>query len=140
GVDLGGTKIFAGVVDESGGVHETRRRPTPTDSTEALLDALVETVAELVRPDIEAVGFGIPARIDRRAGVAIGAVNIPLHDVPFRAGMDRRLGLPVAVENDASVAALAEHRLGAGRGTSDMVMLTLGTGVGGGVVIDGRLD
>ncbi|HZQ03235.1 MAG TPA: ROK family protein [Gaiellaceae bacterium] len=139
GVDLGGTKILAGVVDEAGRVHATEQRETPTGSQEELLDALEESVRKLLASEIEAVGFGIPSRVDRRTGVALGAVNIPLHELPLRQELERRLGLPVGVENDASAATLAEFVHGAGRGSNDLVMLTLGTGVGGGVVVDGRL-
>jgi glucokinase len=139
GVDLGGTKILAGVIDADGRVHETTEHPTPTTSQAALLDGLERAVRELLTPEIAAVGFGVPSRIDRHTGIALGAVNIPLRDLPFAEELTRRLGLPVGAENDASVAALAESRLGAGRGSTDLVMLTLGTGVGGGLVVDGEL-
>jgi len=139
GVDLGGTKILAGIVDDDGRVRETRERATPTSSQDALIEALLETVEELRDSDVAAAGFAVPARVDRRTGVALGAVNIPLHELSLRDELGVRLGLPVAAINDASAAALAEHRFGAGRGSSNLVMLTLGTGVGGGVVIDGRL-
>jgi len=88
---------------------------------------------------VGAVGFGIPSRIDHHTEIALGAVNIPLRDVLFRAEMQRRLDLPVAVENDASCAAYAEFRHGAGQGVQNFVMLTLGTGVGGGVIAAGSL-
>lgn len=139
GVDLGGTKILAGVIDAEGRVHETVEHPTPTTSQTALLDGLAAAVRELPSEGIAAVGFGIPSRIDYRRGYAIGAVNIPLRDVAFRDEMAQRLGLTIAMENDASCAAYAEHRYGAGRDTEQFVMLTLGTGVGGGVVADGKL-
>jgi glucokinase len=139
GVDLGGTKILAGVIDADGQVHETVEHPTPTTSLAALLDGLATAVRELPLADVAAVGFGIPSRIDHRNGIALGAVNIPLRDVPFIAEMEQRLGAKVAMENDASCAAYAEYRYGAGRGTEHFVTLTLGTGVGGGVVTDGRL-
>ena len=139
GVDLGGTKILGGVVDADGRVHETLERPTVTTSQGALLDELADLVRALPQDDVRAVGFGIPSRIDQRNGVALNAVNIPLRDTPFRLEMDRRLDLPVSIENDASSAAYAEFVLGAGRGTVNLVMLTLGTGVGGGVVADGKL-
>jgi glucokinase len=138
GVDLGGTKILAGVVDADGTVHETVEHPTPTTSQSALLDGLVAAVRELPG-DVQAVGFGIPSRIDQRHGIAIGAVNIPLRNTPFREEMQRRLDLPIGIENDATCAAYAEYQYGAGRGTAHFVMLTLGTGVGGGVVVDGSL-
>jgi glucokinase len=139
GVDLGGTKILAGIVDAEGRVHETAERPTVTSSQEALLDEIAALVRRLPQDGIGAVGFGIPSRVDQRTGVAMGAVNIPLHEVDFRGQMSQRLELPVAFENDGGAAAFGEFRLGAGRGAQDVVMLTLGTGVGGGVVIDGKL-
>ena len=139
GVDLGGTKILAGVVDADGHVHETLERPTITTSQAALLDELADLVRSLPQDGVQAVGFGIPSRIDHARGIALGAVNIPIRDVPFITEMHGRLGLPVEMENDASCAAYAEFRLGAGRGTRDMLTLTLGTGVGGGVISDGRL-
>jgi glucokinase len=139
GVDIGGTKVLAGIVDEHGQVHETIERPTVTTSQTALLESLAEQVLSLPQDGIEAVGFGIPTRIDHGRGVALGSVNIPLRDVPFVDFMRERIGLPVEIENDASCAALAEFRLGAGRGVRDLVLLTLGTGVGGGVISGGRL-
>jgi glucokinase len=139
GVDLGGTKILAGIVDDEGTVHETVERRTVTSSQSALLDELAETVLSLPQEGISAVGFGIPSRIDHGRGKVLGAVNIPFQDVPFVDEMHRRLGRPVGMENDASCAAFAEFSFGAGRGTRDFVMLTLGTGVGGGVISSGSL-
>jgi glucokinase len=139
GVDIGGTKVLAGIVDSDGQVHETVERPTVTTSQTALLEQLAEQVLSLPQDGVEAVGFGIPTRINHERGVALGSVNIPLRDVPFRDWMHDRIGLPVEIENDASCAALAEHRFGAGRGVRDLLLLTLGTGVGGGVISGGRL-
>jgi glucokinase len=139
GVDLGGTKILGGVVDEEGHIHGTVEKPTPTSSQDALVDALEALVRELVMDGTQAIGFGVPARVDHHTGLVRGAVNVPLNDLLFKEEMERRLGLPVGVENDASAAALAEFTHGAGRGARDLVALTLGTGVGGGVVIGGRL-
>ncbi|HEV2590749.1 MAG TPA: ROK family protein [Gaiellaceae bacterium] len=138
GVDLGGTKILAGVI-EDGTVTQTVEHPTPTTSQDALLDGLAAAVRELPLEGVAAVGFGIPSRIDHRDGIALGSVNTPLRDVPFEREMHERLQLPVAVENDATCAAYAEYVHGVGRGTGNFVMLTLGTGVGGGVVVDGVL-
>ncbi len=139
GVDLGGTKVLAGVVDRDGTVHETVERPTVTTSQTALLDELAAIVRELPLDGVAALGFGIPSRIDHTHGLALGAVNIPIRDVRFAEEMHGRLALPVEMENDASCAAYAEFKLGAGRGTNDLLALTLGTGVGGGVVSGGRL-
>lgn len=138
GVDVGGTKILAGLVGRDGAVAAHREHPTPLESEGALLDGLETAVRELLDESVVAVGFGIPSRIDQRAGIAIGSVNIPLVGVPFRDVMRERLGLPVAIENDANAAAIAEWKAGAGRGANDLVMLTLGTGVGGGLILGGR--
>jgi glucokinase len=139
GVDLGGTKILAGVVDDEGHVERRREHPTPTASQEELLGGLDAAVEELLSDEIAALGFGIPSPIDQRSGRALQAVNIPLGDIDFRSRMAERFGLPVGIENDANAATYAEFRFGAGRDVEDMVMLTLGTGCGGGAVIDGRL-
>jgi glucokinase len=137
GVDVGGTKILAGVVGRDGSILGRHEVETPTGSQDALLDALVEAVQALGTRDAGAAGFGLPSRIDQRTGTALGSVNIPLADLRFRDVMSERLAQPVAIDNDANVAALAEWKLGAGRGTTDLVMLTLGTGVGGGLVLGG---
>ena len=139
GVDLGGTKILAGVVDADGRVERTVQRETPAASQEAVLDGLEDIVSELRSPDVAAVGLAVPARVDAETGVAVGAVNVRLGELPLRDEMARRIGLPVGVANDAGAAVLAEHRCGAARGAKDVVLLTLGTGVGGGVVLGGEL-
>jgi glucokinase len=139
GIDLGGTKILAGVLDQAGRLERLTERATPITSQDAVVDALVEMVDELRAPGIEAVGFGVPARIDARTEVVLGAVNTPLQDIPLRKVLQERLGLPVGTINDGSAATLAEFVYGGGRGTRDLVLLTLGTGVGGGVVLDGKL-
>lgn len=138
GVDLGGTKILAGLVGSDGRVERRLERPTPLASEAELIETLVEVI-ESFAPGGLAVGLGIPSTIDQRRGVATGSVNIPLEDVPLRDVLRDRVRLPAGIENDGNAAALAEWKLGAGRGSTDMVMLTLGTGVGGGVVTGGRL-
>lgn len=138
GVDVGGTKILAGLLDRDGTIERSVVHPTPTSSQDALVDGIRRVVEELVDPRVRAVGFGVPSQIDQRTGTLGHAVNIPLGDIPFRSLMAERLGLPVAVDNDANVAAFAEWAHGAARGTQTMVMLTLGTGVGGGLVLGGR--
>jgi glucokinase len=138
GVDLGGTKILAGVVDRDGNVERRREHSTPVTGQAELLAALDAAVEELLDERIEAVGLGIPSTIDQRHGRAVTSVNIPLADLDIRARMVERFGLPVGIDNDANAAALAEWAFGAGRGTQHMVMLTLGTGIGGGLILDGR--
>ena len=139
GVDVGGTKILAGVLDFDGKVHQTVEQATVATSQESLLDELAQVVSQLPHDGVAAVGFGVPARVDQETGVVLGAVNLPIHELELRAEMSRRLGLPVAIENDANAAAYAEFRLGAGRHVQSLVTLTLGTGVGGGVVFRGQL-
>ena len=138
GVDLGGTKIAAGLVDRSGKVESLREVATPASSEEAVVGAIGDAIAGLVGEDVAAIGLGVPSTIDQASGTAVSSVNIPLTDVPLRRLIGERFGLPCGIENDANAAAIGEWRAGAGRGTRDMIMLTLGTGVGGGLILDGR--
>jgi glucokinase len=142
GVDMGGTKLLAGVVDADLGVHHrTQRRVAGLDQA-ALLDAAVDAVEEArdaAGADVVAVGFGIPCLIDQRTGTAVIAVNLPLANIGFADVMTERLGLPVFVDNDGNVTALAEHRAGAARGAREAVVMTIGTGIGGGLIIGGEV-
>jgi glucokinase len=138
GVDLGGTKILAGVVARDGSVVRRHERPTPLDSQEHVLLELEAAVAELLDESVVAVGFGTPSPIDQARGVVVRCVNLPLEDAPLRDRMHERFGLPVGLDNDANAAAIGEWLAGAGRGDDDVLMLTLGTGVGGGVVSGGK--
>ena len=140
GVDLGGTSVKAALVSPE--LELLARDSAPTDISDE--DRLLAEIEQVVRRvgaghDIAAVGFGLPSQIDQRRGVVADSINVPITDVPFAAEMRRRLGLEVKIDNDANVAALAEARIGAGRGRDNVIMLTLGTGVGGGIVIDRRL-
>jgi glucokinase len=140
GVDLGGTKVAAGAVDRAGAVRCRRERPTPRSTESELLhalDELIEAIAGEVG-SVEALGFGIPSTIDQRLGRAVSSVHIPLDDLDFRARMAERFELPVAIDNDGNAAAIAEWKLGAGAGAQHMIMLTLGTGIGGGLILDGK--
>jgi glucokinase len=143
GVDLGGTKLLAGAVDpERLTVHHRTRREVFGINQAALLDAAVDAVqeaSEAVGGEVDAVGFGIPCTFDRKRGVAVQAVNLPLADLHFRDIMSERLGLPVEVDNDANCAVWAEARAGAAKGSPDVALLTIGTGIGGGLVFGGRL-
>jgi glucokinase len=138
GVDLGGTKILAGIADREGRIAGRVERATPVSSQDELLAGLDEVVEGLLEPSVAALGFGIPATIDQRRGRAVTAPNLPFHDLDFRDRMAERFGLPVRIDNDANAAAIAEWKTGAGRGTQHLVMLTLGTGIGGGLILDGR--
>jgi glucokinase len=140
GVDLGGTKIAAGAVDRRGAITARRERPTPQSSQRELL-AVLDEIVEQISADVgsvKALGFGIPSTIDQRAGRAVSSVHVPLADLDFRGRMEERFGLPVAIDNDGNAAAIAEWQLGAGSGARDMIMLTLGTGIGGGLILDGK--
>jgi glucokinase len=138
GVDVGGTKIAAGVVDRNGKILKRVERPTPKSSQDEFLALLDELVASLRDDEVAAVGFGMPSTIDQRSGRVVSSVHIPLGDFDFRSHMADRIGLPVALDNDGNAAAIAEWKAGAGHGASDMIMLTLGTGVGGGLILGGK--
>ncbi|MBS1891644.1 MAG: ROK family protein [Actinobacteria bacterium] len=140
GVDLGGTKIQVGVLAGVETLWESRETSRGQDQDE-LVELLVREVnaARDARPDAVAVGLGIPATINQERGVAIAAVNLPLLDLPVRDVVEERVGLPVFLDNDGNVAAYAEHLYGAARGKPTMVMLTIGTGIGGGLILGGEI-
>jgi glucokinase len=142
GVDLGGTKLLAGAVDPSLGVHHRVRRTVTGLQQRALLDVAVDAVTEArasAGAEVVAVGFGLPALIDSHTGKVVVGVHTPLADLAFADVMAERLGLPVFVDNDGNNSVLAEHQAGAARGASHAIMLTLGTGIGGGLILGGRL-
>lgn len=140
GVDLGGTKMLVGVLAGTEILH-SRREPSRGLGEDELVELLVRelTSAREARPEAVAIGLGIPATLNQKTGVAVSAVNLPLRELPIRELVEERVGLPTFVDNDANVAALAENLYGAGRGSDDMVMLTIGTGIGGGLVLNGEL-
>jgi glucokinase len=138
-LDLGGTKLAGGLVAEDGTIAaRTEQASERVDEAESLrqMEAAIE---ELMADTVVALGVGIPSQIDQRTGRVESSVHVPLADVVLRDRLAERFGLPVWVDNDANAAAVAEHRLGAGRGTSHMIMLTLGTGLGGGLILNGAL-
>lgn len=140
GVDVGGTKVAAGVVDESGRVLARTRHPTPSASPSDVEDVIAECVQELrAAHEVEAVGIGAAGFIDADRSKVYVAPNLSWRDEPLRDAVAERIGLPVVVENDANAAAWAEHRFGAGRGEQHLVVVTVGTGIGGGIVLDGAL-
>jgi glucokinase len=139
GIDVGGTKILGAVVAADGSLGARREVRTDRSSAEGLLETIARVAEELLRGERRApVGIGLPSRVDQRSGRVAASVNIPFNDVDVRGWMSERLGKPVAIDNDANAAAIAEWRVGAGKGVDDMVMLTLGTGVGGGLILNGR--
>jgi glucokinase len=141
GVDLGGTKMLVGVLDPDSKVLWVDREASTGQTEDELVDLLVREVEEAraARAGAAAVGLGIPATIDHDRGIAVSAVNLPLENLPIRDLVTERTGLPIFVDNDATVAALAEHLYGAARGAENAVMLTIGTGIGGGLILGGEI-
>lgn len=140
GVDVGGTKVLAAVVSRDGSLGPLTERPTDVSSEAAFLVQLDEMIEELrgQEPGVAALGVGIPSRIDQRRGRAVASVNVPLQEVDFRDRMRERHDVPVAIDNDGNAAAIAEWQAGAAQGADHVVMVTFGTGVGGGLILDGK--
>ena len=141
GIDAGGTKLLGGVVDQGLVVHNRVHRTWRGSDRAETLDIFVGAVEEVraVAPDVAAVGFGIPALVEWATGVSRWSTHLPLEDVRFRDLMSERLGLPVVVDNDANAALLAEARFGAARNVSHAVFVALGTGIGSGLLLDGKV-
>lgn len=146
GIDLGGTNIVAGVVDEEFNIVATAKRKTncPRPAEEIIDDmaaVALEAIekADLNKDDIEAAGVGSPGAIDPHNGVVCFANNLGFFNVPMASMLKERTGIDFYLENDANAAAYGEFVAGAGKGTKNFIMITLGTGVGGGIIIDGKL-
>jgi glucokinase len=141
GIDAGGTKLLGGVVDEALVVHHRVRRTWRGADRQETLDIFTGAVEEVraAAPDVEAVGFGIPALVEWSTGVSRWCNHLPLGDVPFRDLMSERLGLPVVVDNDGNASVLAEARAGAAQGSEHVVMISLGTGIGTGLFLNGAV-
>jgi glucokinase len=139
GVDLGGTKVAVASL-RGRELGESKMDQTDTSSTDALIEQLVTSINEVRSDGLEAVGFGVPSVVEFATGRVVSSVNIPLTDLPLRQLLQERLGVPVFVDNDATVAALAEaHDERLELVARNLVMLTIGTGVGGGIVLGGRI-
>ncbi|HEV7825735.1 MAG TPA: ROK family glucokinase [Mycobacteriales bacterium] len=141
GVDVGGTKVLGGVVTPDGEVLATERRATPLDDAPQTAVVIAEVVAELTDayPDVEAVGVGAAGWIDAQRSTVMFAPNVAWRNEPLRDRIADKVGLPVVVENDANTAAWAEYRFGAARGMADVLLITVGTGIGGGIITGGAL-
>ena len=140
GIDVGGTKIAGGVVDENGTILEALRVESPATDVAAIEAAIEKLVTELrTRHPIEAVGVGAAGYIDKARAVVLFAPNLAWRDLDLKSDLERTLSLPVVVENDANAAAWGEFQFGAGHDVDDLLLVTVGTGVGGGVVLDGSL-
>jgi glucokinase len=140
GIDIGGTKIAGALVDESGRIVREARVPTPETYGDDIIDAVVALVSELTE-GAEAIGVGVAAAgfIDADQATIAYSPNIGWRNEPLKAKLEAKITLPVILENDANAAGWAEFKFGAGRGTKNMIMLTIGTGVGGAVIADSRL-
>jgi glucokinase len=140
GVDIGGTKILAGVVDLGGRIVAQTRRETPADDPSKTQDTIADAVRELTSSySVVGIGLGAAGFVDARRSTVMFAPNLAWRDEHLRESLEERLGLPVVVENDANAAAWAEVQFGAARGETHVVILTIGTGIGGGIVLDGEL-
>lgn len=141
GIDVGGTKIAAGVVDADGTILARRRIETRSSSEESVVVGITKVALELcgAAAGVTAVGVGAAGLVDAERGIIRSAPNIAWADVHLRAMLIDRLGIPVVVDNDANAAAWGEARFGAGVGCADLIMVTVGTGIGGGLILNGSL-
>ncbi len=147
GIDLGGTFVKCALLDRWLAIKAALQSPTPSDrGPQGVIETMASTVEQLLRQQgvsrdrVAGVGIGSPGPLDLEAGVVIGMPNIPgFQNVPLRDELSRRLDLPAVLDNDANAAALGEFLVGSGRGVHQMVLLTLGTGIGGGVILDGEV-
>ncbi len=139
GVDLGGTKVAVTRLRDRE-LGESLVRPTESSGSDALIEQLVEMIESCRGQRLDGVGIGVPSVVEFETGRVVSSVNVPLADVPLREVLGRRLGVPVFVDNDATVAALAEaHDERLAMVSRDLVMITVGTGIGGGLVLGGRI-
>ena len=140
GIDIGGTKIAGGVVDEHGKVLATARRESPATDTDAIERNVEDLVSELrADHDVVAVGVGAAGFVDSKRATVLFAPNLAWRDEPLRSDLEKRINLPVVIENDANAAAWGEFIFGAGEDVEDSLLVTVGTGVGGGIVLNGQL-
>lgn len=140
GVDVGGTKILGGVVDDDGTILEELRVVSPATDVDAIGEAIASVVTQLKsRHDIASVGVGAAGYIDKSRSTVMFAPNIAWREVNLKATLEKATGLPVVIENDANAAAWGEFAYGAGADVDDLLLVTVGTGVGGGIVLDGQL-
>lgn len=139
GVDIGGTKIAAGVVDERGTILETSTVPTPPTA-----DGVIDAIGDAVRTasaeyEVDAVGIGAPGYVDDKRATVLFTPNLTWRHEALKDKVEQRIDLPVVIENDANSAAWGEYKFGVGTGHEDVVCITIGTGLGGGVIIGGKL-
>ncbi len=146
GVDMGGTKILSAVVNASGNILATAKMPTQAkDDTSIVIDRISDCIkeafqkSEVSEDTIRAIGIGAPGPLDPETGVVIFAPNLGWKDVPLKTELEARIGIPTFVDNDVNVGTLGEHTYGAGRGVQNLVGIFVGTGIGGGIILNGEL-
>ena len=140
GLDIGGTKINGGVVDSDGNVIARARRETPAQDADAIAHEAADLIRELSKDrDVVAAGVACAGFIDKSGATVLFAPNLAWRDEPLKQRLESIADIPVIIENDANAAAWGEFTHGVGREADDMVLVTVGTGIGGGVVVDGRL-
>ena len=146
GVDMGGTKILSAVIDAEGNILGTAKVPTKADAgTSVVIDRIADSIQKAIgtsgvnETSIEAVGIGAPGPLDPETGVVIFAPNLGWRDVPLKAELEARVGIPTFVDNDVNVGTLGEHAFGAGKGVQNIVGIFVGTGIGGGIILQGEL-
>ncbi|MDA8992879.1 ROK family glucokinase [Aquiluna sp.] len=142
GIDIGGSKVLGALVDASGTVTLEKRIPSPAQDPDQMVEVVASLISELANAagqELEAVGVAAAGFIDATGSTVLYAPNLKWRNEPLRERLEQRTKLAVVIENDANAAGWAEFRFGAGQGTKDMVMLTLGTGVGGAIISDGQL-
>ncbi|WP_202711113.1 ROK family glucokinase [Sporosalibacterium faouarense] len=147
GVDLGGTSINIGVVDEKGKIKFTNSIATekgekPTDLVMDIIKLIDRTIKDLgnCKENIKAIGIGVPGIVNQETGMVINCVNLGWQDIPLVDMVENELGIPTFVDNDATLAGLAEYEVGVTKNSSSAVFITIGTGIGGGIIIDGKLQ
>ena len=146
GVDMGGTKILSAVVNAAGNILATAKIPTQAkDETSIVIDRIADSIKEAFQKSdvsadtIRAIGIGAPGPLDPETGVVIFAPNLGWKDVPLKTELEERIGIPTFVDNDVNIGTLGEHTYGAGRGVQNLVGIFVGTGIGGGIIMNGEL-
>ena len=146
GVDMGGTKILSAVVDAEGQILATAKVPTQAkDGPSIVIDRIADSIKEAFQKSdvsvdtIRAIGIGAPGPLDPETGVVIFAPNLGWKDVPLKTELEERIGIPTFVDNDVNIGTLGEHTYGTGRGVQNLVGIFVGTGIGGGIILNGEL-
>ncbi len=140
GVDVGGTKIASGVVNNNGEILAMSKRPTPAQDTNGAITAIIDSIEELqANYDVSAIGIGAPGFVNNLRNSVIFAPNVLWRNEPLAQKINEAIGLPVVIENDANAAAWGEYKFGAGKNHQSTVTVTVGTGIGGGIVIENQL-